>query len=283
MATSQRPASTQRGFQCSICGAWENEGGCREIRNCISALIAAETQSTRETSALLERERSTQQARVLRAGLHALSQLQIGLLLCDAAGQVIAMNRVAQSILEKRDGLELGADGLLCATHESEPAIAARVKEFADAVRSGRSSHNLSAAAIGRGPRRRCLSVFLRPSHSDLRKSPAVKSTVLVIVLDSELPVRAVVPELQQLYGFTTSEARLANLLMEGKGLEDCCAELGIRRSTACTHLRRLFTKTGVHRQSELVSLLLRSIGLAHLAGKPAKIGSTTAARPGLS
>jgi DNA-binding CsgD family transcriptional regulator len=282
MATSQRPASPQRGFQCPICGAWENEGSCREIRNCISALIAAETESTGETVAMLAREQSAQQVRVLRAGLHALSKLQIGLLVCDAAGQVIAMNRVAESILEKRDGLELGADGLLCATQESKPAIAARVKECADAVRSARSPHSPSAVAIDRGPGRRRLSVFLRPSNHDLRKSPAGKGTVLVIVLDSELPVGAVVPELQQVYGFTTSEARLANLLMEGKGLEDCCAELGIRRATACTHLRRLFAKTGVHRQSELVSLLLRSIGLAHLA-RPAKIGSADGGKAGLS
>jgi DNA-binding CsgD family transcriptional regulator len=178
--------------------------------------------------------------------------------------------------------LELSADGLLCATQEGEPAIAARVQEFADAVHGGRSPQSASTMALARGPGRRRLSVFLRSRQKDLRKSPG-KGTVLVIVLDSELPVGAVVPELQELYGFTASEARLANLLMEGKALEACCAELGIRRSTACTHLSRLFKKTGVHRQSELVSLLLRSIGLAHLADKSAKIGSADDGHAGLS
>src|SRR5207302_4654814 len=63
---------------------------------------------------------------------------------------------------------------------------------------------------------------------------------------------------------------RLANLLMQGTSLEYCCAELGIRRPTACSHLRQLFKKTHVQRQSQLVSLLLKSIGL---------MSSTAAAR----
>jgi DNA-binding CsgD family transcriptional regulator len=49
---------------------------------------------------------------------------------------------------------------------------------------------------------------------------------------------------------------------MEGWALEECCEELGIRRTTAKMHLRNIFAKTNVRRQGELVSLLLKSIGL---------------------
>jgi hypothetical protein len=63
-------------------------------------------------------------------------------------------------------------------------------------------------------------------------------------------------------------------LLMQGDELEECCRELAIRRSTGCTHLKRLFKKTGVHRQSQLVTLLLKSIGLAYLGGLGAKLAS---------
>jgi DNA-binding CsgD family transcriptional regulator len=80
--------------------------------------------------------------------------------------------------------------------------------------------------------------------------------------------------ELRQLFGFSSMEARLAMLLIQGDELEECCQELGIRRSTGCTHLKRLFKKTGVHRQSQLVTLLLKSIGLAYLGGLGAKLAS---------
>jgi len=57
---------------------------------------------------------------------------------------------------------------------------------------------------------------------------------------------------------------------MEGKALDECCKILDIRRSTARTHLQHLFEKVGVQRQSELVSLLLKSIGLVGSAGRAA-------------
>ena len=55
---------------------------------------------------------------------------------------------------------------------------------------------------------------------------------------------------------------------MEGKALDECCKLLNIRRSTARTHLQHLFEKVGVQRQSELVSVLLKSIGLVGSAGR---------------
>jgi len=66
-------------------------------------------------------------------------------------------------------------------------------------------------------------------------------------------------------------EACLANLLMQGKALDECCRLLDIRRSTARTHLQHLFEKVGVQRQSELVSLLLKSIGLEGAASRSGK------------
>jgi DNA-binding CsgD family transcriptional regulator len=92
----------------------------------------------------------------------------------------------------------------------------------------------------------------------------------LLFILDPETSVETGEAELRQLYGLTTMEACLANLLMEGKALDECCTILNIRRTTARTHLQHLFEKVGVQRQSELVSLLLKSIGLVGAASKSA-------------
>jgi len=71
-------------------------------------------------------------------------------------------------------------------------------------------------------------------------------------VLDPEFPWRPRKRTCGSFYGLTSTEACLANLLMEGKTLDECCELLGIRRSTARTHLQHLFEKVGVQRQSEL-------------------------------
>jgi hypothetical protein len=52
---------------------------------------------------------------------------------------------------------------------------------------------------------------------------------------------------------------------MNGKSLDDTCYRLGMGYSTARTHLRRMFKKTRARRQSEMISVLLKTIGLIRL------------------
>lgn len=62
---------------------------------------------------------------------------------------------------------------------------------------------------------------------------------------------------LRLLFDLTPAEARLTRLLVEGMPPAGAAATLGITEGTARTHLRRIFAKTGVNRQSDLVRLLL--------------------------
>jgi DNA-binding CsgD family transcriptional regulator len=263
MATGQRTPLIKDGFKCPICGTWAAAGGCQEPRKCLDALAALEKVSTRETVEGLANQ-SRSQARILEAGFDALSLLHIGLVLCST-GKVVGVNPVAEGILASRDGLEMTPDGILRTTQEGKQPLTQTMRRVVGHIRAGRFASHDTVLAVERGGRRRPLTVIIRASHVAGKDAGGSKGTVLIMILDSALPVRTIESELRQLYGFSSTEARLANLLMEGKALETCCQELDIQRSTGCTHLRRLFKKTRVHRQSELVGLLLKSIGLACL------------------
>jgi DNA-binding CsgD family transcriptional regulator len=65
---------------------------------------------------------------------------------------------------------------------------------------------------------------------------------------------------LHSLYGLSQREARMASELMQGRSLDGIAESLHIAKSTARTHLLRIFAKTGTSRQGELVSLLLRTL-----------------------
>jgi len=123
---------------------------------------------------------------------------------------------------------------------------------------------------------RRPLTAVVRAVDGAMLESDPLAPATLLFILDPEISVEAVEAELRQLYGLTSTEASLANLLMEGKALDDCCKILNIRRSTARTHLQHLFEKVGVQRQSELVSLLLKSIGLVGTASRVVARNSRT-------
>lgn len=198
---------------------------------------------------------------LLSAGLEALDLLNIGLMVCSASAELLVANQTAERILDARDGLTLDTDGILSTTHDESVAVRDLVRSVAK-TRAEEVIHRDSAFAVQRHAGKRPLTLFVRPVNTRNDAPSPNDAAVLVMILDSAQPVDTAEAELRQLYGFTATEARLANHLMEGLSLEDCCAAMGIRRTTARMHLRNIFAKTGVRRQGELVSLLLKSIGL---------------------
>ena len=64
----------------------------------------------------------------------------------------------------------------------------------------------------------------------------------------------------KQLFNLTPAETALALELANGLSLEEAAEELNIRRNTARAHLRSIFSKTGVRRQTELVRIMLNSV-----------------------
>jgi DNA-binding CsgD family transcriptional regulator len=60
----------------------------------------------------------------------------------------------------------------------------------------------------------------------------------------------------RDLLGLTLGEARVAALVGSGLSPKEAAARLGIARETARSVLKRVFSKVGVSRQSELVALL---------------------------
>lgn len=59
-----------------------------------------------------------------------------------------------------------------------------------------------------------------------------------------------------QAFDLTPAESRLAALLATGTSIASAAERLRISRETARNHLKAIFSKTGVHRQSELVTLV---------------------------
>jgi DNA-binding CsgD family transcriptional regulator len=57
-------------------------------------------------------------------------------------------------------------------------------------------------------------------------------------------------------YKLTPTELRVLFALVDGGGVPDVAAALGIAETTVKTHLARLFAKTGARRQAELVKLV---------------------------
>lgn len=64
------------------------------------------------------------------------------------------------------------------------------------------------------------------------------------------------IDKLRTRFGLTPAEATVAFEMLTGDGREATAQRCGISINTARTHLTRIFDKTGVNRQAELVSVL---------------------------
>ena len=209
---------------------------------------------------------------LLIAGFEALDLVNVGLVVTSATGQLLLANRTAEEILKRRDGIELGPTGVVRTSLKCTPSLSSLMETVIKSAGSARDS----VVPVRRPSGKRPLTAVVRAVEGASAESDPLAPAMLLFILDPEVSVETVEAELRQLYGVTSTEASLANLLMEGKALDECCKLLNIRRSTARTHLQHLFEKVGVQRQSELVSLLLKSIGLV---GAAAKVPTRTSQR----
>lgn len=76
------------------------------------------------------------------------------------------------------------------------------------------------------------------------------------LVLLSDRTMSATGGRVSRRLGLTAAEARLAAKLLQGLQIGDAAVELNVSVLTARTHLKNIFAKTGVRRQSELIRLL---------------------------
>jgi DNA-binding CsgD family transcriptional regulator/PAS domain-containing protein len=200
-------------------------------------------------------QQTQERLQVLEAGEVALNELNGGVVLVDAERSVRYLNRAAEdALVHARDGLLLRHGRLAARNNEADAALQ-RLVAYAAAPDS----------LLGAPPDVLVHRPSLRrPYHvtaSSLRRTvrPYIGGTrpaALVLITDPELHRAIDARALQQGYGLTPAEARLAVALTQGQTLEQAAERLAIRYETARTHLRRILEKTQTSRQADLMMLL---------------------------
>jgi len=104
------------------------------------------------------------------------------------------------------------------------------------------------------------LSLMLIRPPQRLRRAIGISNLadgfLVFVALDPSAP-STLVTRIQQAWGLTNAEAKLAVNLLEADKLESVSEKLEISRNTAKSQLASLFPKAGVRRQSELVRKLV--------------------------
>ena len=146
-------------------------------------------------------------------------------------------------------------DGRPTASDPSAREALQRCIAATTAAGSGLGLASDSALRIRRHRRAESLHVMLYPLGRD---ALLAGSAAAIFIFD---PATSPVPDadvLETLYGLTPAEARLACALTRSVSVEEYGATHRITANTVRTHLKRALSKTGTHRQAQLVSLVAR-------------------------
>jgi DNA-binding CsgD family transcriptional regulator/PAS domain-containing protein len=207
--------------------------------------------------------RATEMARRLRTTWVGADTLRAALdltpaavFLVDAGAHVLALNGAAEDLARRADGIVVGRDHRLAAgDSRTTGALRCLVADVALST----AGAGLSAGDAIPLPRRAGAwpLVALVSPLSRRHLALATAGVAAVVVSERETEPNLDTRMLRQVFDLTRAEATVASELVAGRTLAQASRRLGIMPQTARTHLKRVFSKTGVTRQAELVRLLL--------------------------
>lgn len=188
---------------------------------------------------------------------HTLSRLAIGSIVVAADGRILEMSGIARAVLNERDGLQ-DVNGLLTlATPRETQRLREIIRTVANISPDGRQPLPTALRAerpSGRGD----LGLVVQPAPLELGNM--IEPRAIVLLSDPETAVSVSPETIGALFGLTAAESAICVQLVNGATLDEAGLALGIKRNTVRAHLRSIFEKTGVDRQSRLVRLILNSV-----------------------
>lgn len=179
---------------------------------------------------------------------------QLGLIQLDRAGRILEANDRARDVLLKGDGL-CDRGGELAARQKEEDRELRRL--LAGAVPPFGDQGAGDFLKITRRKAAAPLILELHPARHMAAVTDSRQLGALVLIIDPANRPRIDPGLVADLLGLTPTESRVAVAIAAGQTVAGTAHELGCAEGTARTHLKRIYRKLGIRKQTELVRKVL--------------------------
>jgi len=184
-----------------------------------------------------------------------LDGLSAGMILVDACGRIVHCNTAGNAILEAADFLRR-AGGRLVA---GDAATSAALREILAASEAGDAALGAKGVALpltAHDGERYVAHVL--PLTSGARRATGLAYNAVAALFVRKAALEACAPPevIGEMYRLTPTELRVLFAIVDVGGVPEVAAAFGVAATTIKTHLGRLFEKTGVTRQADLVKLV---------------------------
>jgi DNA-binding CsgD family transcriptional regulator/PAS domain-containing protein len=197
----------------------------------------------------------------------ALDALTVGILLVGEDGAVLHANRAAAHMLDRRTPIA-AVQGRLHAVDAQTTDRLRRAIALAAGDESGIGAAGLGMA-LPAGADEVATAHVLPLARGEVRARLLPRASAAVFVAAGlQLPFGRL-EAVAEAFGLTPAETRLLDRLIRGDSLADAAAALYVAVATAKTHRSRLLSKTGMRRQTGLISLVHRLVPAVRGFGAP--------------
>jgi DNA-binding CsgD family transcriptional regulator/PAS domain-containing protein len=184
-----------------------------------------------------------------------LDGLSVGMCLVDAGGRIVHANAAGYAIISAGDILRSVSGRLVARDAEVDKTL----REIFAAAGQGDAAlgtMGISVPLTGKDDEHYVAHVLPLTSGARRRASRTYTAAAALFVRRAALVVPSALEVIGKTFKLTPAELRVLLAIVEVGGVPEVAAALGVAATTVKTHLGRLFEKTGVRRQADLVKLV---------------------------
>lgn len=188
----------------------------------------------------------------------AMARIGIGVFALDSMGRIVSSNTASQALLG--DGLSVVNDRLVLTNPVASEEAVAAIRSALDGDRVILAQET-RPILVHRQNASRPLALYVLPIPAQHSGNGFLTRARAIVLLMN--PTADGVPDpalIRDVLGVTLGEARIAALVGSGLSPKDAAERLGIAEETARSVLKRVFSKVGVSRQSELAAMMARLV-----------------------
>jgi DNA-binding CsgD family transcriptional regulator len=184
-----------------------------------------------------------------------LARIGIGGVLIGRHGVANILNDLTLKIFDKRDGLKLNQGRIQATDYWDNRRLSIILKKMIEMPPEEPQTRHSPAGAmqIKRRPGNRPLSLLVRPYPLQAAFLNDPGPGILILIRDPEARNLENAQIYRALFELTPMEASIANQLVNGLSLNEIQQHFSIKMPTLRSHIRSMFLKTGVNRQSDLI------------------------------
>jgi DNA-binding CsgD family transcriptional regulator/PAS domain-containing protein len=184
-----------------------------------------------------------------------LDGLSAGMILVDANGRIVHANAAGNAVIDAADFFRSVCGRLVA----GDPSINAALRDILIAARAGDSVLGVKGIALpltAHDGERYVAHVLPLTSGARRVACMAYNAVAALFIRKAALDAFAPPEVIGEMYKLTPTELRVLLAIVNIGGVPEVAVALGVAVTTIKTHLSRLFEKTGVARQADLVKLV---------------------------